>query len=57
MIELPHHNFFIDVNGVVYYDNGVVANDGNDLYEIYLAWVAEGNTPEQWQPPTESVVE
>jgi hypothetical protein len=47
-IELPHTNFFIDTNGVVYYDNGVVANDGNALYQAYLAWVAEGNTPEEW---------
>ena len=48
-IELPHHNFFIDANGVVYYDNGVVANDGNSLYPAYLAWVAEGNEAQPWE--------
>ena len=49
-IELPHCNFFIDANGIVYYDNGVVVNDGNGLYQAYLAWVAEGNTAEEWSP-------
>ena len=49
-MELPHCNFFIDVNGIVYYDNGVVVNDGNALYQAYLAWVAEGNEAEEWIP-------
>lgn len=49
-IELPHTNFFIDANDVVYYDGGVVANDGNSLYEAYLEWIAQGNTPKEWIP-------
>ena len=48
MIELPHYNFYINDIGIVYYDGGVVANDGNFLYMAYLAWVAEGNTAEEW---------
>ena len=48
-MELPHTNFFIDNNGVVYYDGGVVVNDGNSLYEAYLAWIAEGNEPQEWE--------
>jgi hypothetical protein len=49
-IELSHYNFFISPTGVVYYNGGVVVNDGNALYEAYLAWVAEGNTAEEWSP-------
>lgn len=49
MIELPHYNFFIDENGIVYYDGGVVANDGNLLHQAYLAWISEGNAPQPWE--------
>jgi hypothetical protein len=48
-IELPHTNFFINNNGAVYYDGGLVVNDGNYLYQAYLEWVSEGNTPELWE--------
>jgi hypothetical protein len=44
-IELPHTDFYIDSNGSIYYDGGVVVNDGNALYQAYLSWVEEGNTP------------
>jgi hypothetical protein len=49
-IELPHINFFIDLNGIIYYDGGVVVANCQGLHEVYLAWVAEGNTPEEWSP-------
>ena len=48
VMELSHYNFQIDDNGVVYYDSGIVIPDGNPLHEAYLAWVAEGNTAEEW---------
>ena len=47
-IELQHYNFFVDANGVIYYDGGVVIADGKNLHEAYLAWVADGNTAEEW---------
>lgn len=38
---------------------GVSVDEGNIDYVDYLAWVAEGNTPEAWNPDaiTEPVVE
>lgn len=29
---------------------GVPSDEKNADYVAYLAWLAEGNTPEQWQP-------
>jgi hypothetical protein len=49
-IELPHTNFFIDDAGLVYYDKGIVVQNGQGLHEVYLLWVADGNTAEEWQP-------
>lgn len=48
MIQLEHYDFYVDKNGIVYYDNGVVADDGNALYEEYKRWIADGNTPKEW---------
>ena len=49
-MELNHYDFYIDSNGVVYYDSGIVVNDGNPLYQAYEEWLEEGNTPEPWEP-------
>lgn len=36
---------------------GIPEDELNTDYLEYVRWLFDGNTPEQWQPPTESVVE
>jgi hypothetical protein len=48
IFELPHTNFYIDKNGILYYDDGIVIQDFNPLHQAYLKWLEEGNEPEEW---------
>ena len=53
-------NYFLieATNLIVRSDGACIPMDNMNMdYVAYLAWIAEGNTAEQWQPPTESVVE
>lgn len=40
--------YYIDSNGLVYDEVGVIAPDGNPMWQKYLEWLAEGNEPEPW---------
>lgn len=37
---------------VIYNSNGTIITEdpGNPLYQDYLAWLADGNEPQEWQP-------
>lgn len=41
--------FYLTNEGVIYLENGgVVAQDQNPMHQEYLAWIEDGNTPEEW---------
>jgi hypothetical protein len=48
---------FLDIDGVLQdgilclEDNALIPPDSSNIrYQQYLAWLAEGNTPEEWKP-------
>ena len=40
------NQFAIVKDGVIW----IPTDEGNTDYQVYLAWVAEGNTAEEWNP-------
>lgn len=49
---------FLDIDGVLQdgilclEDNALIPPDSSNIrYQQYLAWLAEGNTPEPWEAP------
>lgn len=40
----------VDADGIIWW---VPNDEGNSIYQQYLAWLSEGNEPEEWNPEGE----
>jgi hypothetical protein len=51
MYKIARHPIFENQFAIVKDDvTWIPTDEGNSMYQAYLAWVAEGNTAEEWNP-------